>query len=554
VTLGDRPASSRHRLRIAGFGLLAVLLLGVLAAGWVALRLGQARGAADAARAAGERTRTAVLAGDQTRARAGLAEARRHAGRARAGVSDPVYGVAARLPFVGDDLRAVRTVVRAVDDVTSGVLAPVVDVGGSVRPSALRLRDGRIDLAPLVNAQRPLAGAAASAAQARDDVAAIERDGLTGRVERGVADAGAALTDLARTSSQASAAVELVPQLLGGQGRRRYFLAFQNSAEARGTGGLLGAYGIVEADRGRLRLLRLGSNNELRPVDRMPVDLGPDFEVLYNDDPALWVNSNLSPHFPYAAQIWLALWRKQTGERLDGVIATDPTALSYVLRATGPVRLPNGEQVTAANAVPLTLREVYARFPSRFAADNLRRDAFLQQIAGAVFRKLVTFNGDGRVLADALGKAATERRLLVYSAAEAVQARLATTAVAGVVSERPGPFAAVAVNNGAGSKLDYYLGRSLTYTTMRCEPRERSTRIAVQLTNSAPRRGLPEYVTLRVDRPGLTGGRGEPPGTNVSIVQVYGAVGAELVAARLDGRPLLVTVGRERSHPVFRRG
>jgi hypothetical protein len=38
---------------------------------------------------------------------------------------------------------------------------------------------------------------------------------------------------------------------------------------------------------------------------------------------------------------------------------------------------------------------------------------------------------------------------------------LATTAVGGVLSGRPGPYAAVTVNNVAGSKLDYYLRREL---------------------------------------------------------------------------------------------
>jgi hypothetical protein len=45
----------------------------------------------------------------------------------------------------------------------------------------------------------------------------------------------------------------------------------------------------------------------------------------------LWSQSNLSPHFPYAAQIWAAMWRAATGEQVDGVVALDPFALGYLL-------------------------------------------------------------------------------------------------------------------------------------------------------------------------------------------------------------------------------
>jgi hypothetical protein len=533
-------------------GALAVVLLGLLgllAAGWLAIRGKQARTAVDAARVAGERTRTALLAGDTAAAQRELGTAGREARRARTLVSDPVWRTATRLPAVGDDVRAVRTVVTAVDDVTSGVLPPVVTVGSTLRPAALRVRGDAIALAPLLRAQAPLAGAAARAEAVRARVTTLDRDGLVGPVERGVADAQGALDELAETTAGASRAAALLPPMLGATGPRRYFLAFQNSAEARGTGGLLGAYGILEADRGRLRLRHLGPNTELRPVRRMPIDLGADFAALYNDDPALWANANVSPHFPYAARIWLALWSQQRGQRLDGVIATDPTALSYVLRATGPVSLPDGQRIGAANAVPATLRDVYARFPA--PGDNPRRDAYLQQIAAAVVAKLLSGSGDPRAVADALGRAAGERRLLVYSTREDEQARLEAAEVSGSIPRRGGPYAAFVVNNAAGGKLDYYLDRRLRYRSEGCAGPQRRSRITATLTSRAPARGLPRYVVLRADKGGGTSAPGEPTGTNVSLVQVYAAKGATLVTAKLDGQPILVTAGAEQGHAVF---
>ena len=45
---------------------------------------------------------------------------------------------------------------------------------------------------------------------------------------------------------------------------------------------------------------------------------------------------------------------QQTGTKVDGVIAIDPVVLSYILGATGPVVMPDGETVTQDNVVELT--------------------------------------------------------------------------------------------------------------------------------------------------------------------------------------------------------
>ena len=44
------------------------------------------------------------------------------------------------------------------------------------------------------------------------------------------------------------------------------------------------------------------------------------------------------------------MWQHKTGEHLDGALALDPTALSYLLHATGPATLPDGSRVTEATS------------------------------------------------------------------------------------------------------------------------------------------------------------------------------------------------------------
>ena len=319
-------------------------------------------------------------------------------------------------------------------------------------------------------------------------------------VDAAQVDALSQITTLDDALRSADLAVRILPTMLGQDGPKRYFLAFQNEAEARGTGGLPGAFAIIEANRGKLRFTRLESDTTLNGV-ASTLDFGPAYRQLYKGAGAtsLYVNGNLSPHFPYAARIWASMWQQYSREHVDGVIAVDPTALSYLLAVTGPATLPDGSQVSAANAVALTQRNQYAKFRGLSAAAIAQRRAYQLGIASAASKKILDGRGEPTALMRAVGKAAGERRILVWSADHAVQADLARTSVAGIIPTTAAPYVGLSIVNGGGNKLDYYLDRSLTWRRTGCGS-TRQTTVSITLTNNAPARGLPPYVTSRGDR------------------------------------------------------
>jgi len=332
--------------------------------------------------------------------------------------------------------------------------------------------------------------------------------------------------------------------MLGGEGPRNYFLAFQTNAEARGTGGLVGAYGILTANQGKVALDTLASNQDLK-FNGKPIDLGPDFAALYGDykSTTSWSNSNISPNIPYAGQIWKSLWQQQSDQQIDGVIATDPVALSYILGAVGPVTLPGGEVIDANNVVRITESDVYLRYPE----DNKARKDFLQSIAEAVVTKTLGGKGGSTVkVVEALAKAAGEGRLGVWSDVPGEEAVLAGTPLGRVVPDDAAPYANVVVNNASGNKIDYYLDRKVRYSADNCVGPLRSTAVAATLTNELPPGDYPPYITGRQD-PNPTG----PPGTSRSLVSLYATQGAQLRGVTLDGAPIAVTTGSERGHPVY---
>jgi len=363
-----------------------------------------------------------------------------------------------------------------------------------------------------------------------------------------------------------STLIKTGPALAGVDRPKRYLIAFQNSAEARGTGGIIGAFAVVEVNKGKISVIKTGSNEILRWIDNIPIAMPDEFKALYGSDPAIWQNSNLSPHFPYGAQIWLALWKLQFGQKLDGVIAVDPTALSYILKATGPITLPSGKVLTSENLVSETLSRAY----KEYEGDNEARKQYLVTIINATFKELLEGSFNKLQMARALQQGVIDNRILVYSTEPDVESELAITRLAGAMETTPNNEFRVVVQNTDASKLDYYLDRALSIRSLGCGA-SAQVEVSVTVKNSlASGLNLPAYVLTRADK-----GRAKAvvAGQHRFKLFIYGPPNATLLHANRSattasaggvaterGRPILVADidlppgGSERVSAVFTRG
>lgn len=485
----------------------------------------------------------AVVAGDDVLAATLLRRLQADARTADRSTSGPLWDAGSRVPWLGRTVAETTVLTRAVRQVSDRVLPSLLVATTDLRPFADGSGNG-VDLAAL---RRAGPGFEAALRQLRPVLTAVDglpRHGVLASVDTARRRLSARVHALADGLRDLGATSEVAPAMLGADGPRHYFVGFQNNAESRGTGGLLGAYALVTADHGRLTVDHLGSDVELEGLPAPRRDLGADYRRLYGRDARAWQNANMSGHFPYAAQLWLDMWQQRTGQRLDGAIATDPIALGYLLGATGPVRLPDGRFVTAANVVAQTEQQAYLRY----ADDHLARKGFLVGVARAVLGRLLGPQSPPHsTVARAVARAAAERRFMVYSAHPAEQALLAGTPMAAEVPELPGPFAFVVVNNSAANKIDYYLHRSVSYDLGSCRRGRRDSALTVVLRNDVPDRPLPAYVAGRLDRPAGSA----PAGSTSLLVSLYVAHGAALRGATLDGVPVALFPGQERGHPVF---
>jgi hypothetical protein len=200
--------------------------------------------------------------------------------------------------------------------------------------------------------------------------------------------------------------------------------------------------------------------------------------------------------------------------------------------------------MTADNAVQLLLSDVYAKYP-----DPVVQDAFFASAASAVFDKVASGGFDTKAFVSALTQSSNEGRLRLWSADKAEQGRISGTPVAGELPTATTDSSqfAVYLNDGTGSKMDYYLQKRVSVGSSVCRKDGRPTSV-VQITikNTAPAdaaTSLPAYVTGG-------GNFGVEPGKIKTLLAAYAPENAIFLGATKDGKTTAVQTATDGGHPV----
>lgn len=504
---------------------------------WAGIQLWTVQREATAAAADLGTAQRALTDADVADARTAAQRAADHAERADTAAGSPVLALASALPGIGDDVRAVRAVATAGSAATRGVVLPLVDVAEIVTGPGLSAERGRIDLSVLEAARAPAAAAAEAGERADAGVRDLDTGRLVGPLRAPVEQAATAIADLAGQAALADRALQVLPEALGAQGPRDYLLGFQNLAEARPTGGIVGAWALVRLDDGALSLEDVGANDDLERLSGPVRDLPADVEALYGQDLARSQNVNLSPHFPQAGALLSDLWQAQGRPAPAGVVSVDPVALSRVLSATGPIQGPDGEQISGDTVVQLVQARVYRMFEG----DNRGRNVFLSQVTAAVFQELTTTDLSAPDLRRAMGSAVADGHVQLWLADPPAQALVEDVGWAGALPEAAevadAPQVRLHVTNVDASKLDHYLRVA---TSVDCA--DAGPVVALDLTSQAPD-DLPAYATNR---------RGETATTHRVVVSAYLPPRYGLDGLTVDGTTAEVGTGTEQGWKVVR--
>ncbi|MEO3743311.1 DUF4012 domain-containing protein [Plantactinospora sp. B5E13] len=544
MAVGDLSPGRRSRRRRKGrpnlrrilLTTLVVSCLLALSVGWVGLRGWQARGHLENAADLAQELSRQVLDGETVQARRTLAALQQQTAAARSRTDDLGWRAAAHTPYGGQTLVAVRGLAEGIDELARRAFPPLVELDFEV----LLPRTGRIDLAALRAVLPTVAQVDTAVQEVRERLSELPADGLSAPVADAVRQTRAELDRLVGFTGAVRRSGALLPALLGGTGPRTYLMVFQNLAEPRSTGGIFGAYAVLRASGGEVKILKQGPTSHLEMFERPVLQLSREQRALYTDLLGIYpADVNLTPHFPTAAKLYREMYRRSVGGTVDGVVATDPVALSYLLRAIGPVPVSGHPTLTAGTAVRSLLSDAYRRLDQ-----PIHQDGYFAASARAVFDALLTRPVNPRAVAQAVGDAAAERRILFWSARPEEQKEIVASRLAGVLPDRETVNnVGVFLNDGGGSKLGYYLKRGAELTVGDCRPDgRRELHLRLTLQSTAPSSGLSSSVRGLA----LAG----DPYTARLVIYVFSPLRGSPLTARLDGRPEPMGGGIERGRRV----
>jgi hypothetical protein len=357
---------SHHLRRRAGAaillvlgGLLVVSLLSLFPAAAARTHLLEAREALG-------RAQDALLEGRTGTALQAFDLARSELIQARDRVNNPAVRIVGWLPIAGRSPDATRAVVEAALRLAGAgrtVADAVIGLPGGL--SALAPDDGRIDLATIRSLSEPLGRAHSLLYDAGVLMAKTPTSFLLPPVRDAIEEFRPIVAEARRASAVALGLSRTLPAYLGEGEPRRYFVAAQNPAEMRGTGGLIGSYSILTVDDGRLDFADFRPVTELNTVPPQQVEPpNPDYAAVWDQfsSRGYWSNINMTPDFPSAATAIVRLFEETEGVELHGTIAADPFALAILLRVIGPVTVARDDiLLNSRNAVEYLTNRAYSR-------------------------------------------------------------------------------------------------------------------------------------------------------------------------------------------------
>lgn len=474
----SRPAS-RSRRRALWWLLLALVVL-VVALGVLALPFRAVPGDANAAKAALVAARDAVAEGDAETARAQAARAREHVDSLQESVQGTGGDVWSKVPVVGGAVSDVRHLGDALSELTDVAAVGVETVDRMEDPQRPMMAKKRIDLEVLDEVLADVATIDEALVRARADLDEVADSRLLVGARLGEArdEAREVVDPVSSSLETARPVLKDLPEMLGADGRRRYMVAMLNQTEMRYSGGAPLTLAVIRANEGKL--FRWG------PVDAL--DLGTfdrlnwkpvKGNVFHRPDTAI-SGATYAPSWSVSGEELARAWETNKGERLDGVVVVDVTALADLLTVTGPVEAEGYGTLRGEELVHTVLGSY-----DEFAEDNGQRKV-LNRALVPTFADQMFSSTEMLPKLQSLGRSASGRHFAVWMRKPAWQDIVRRTDLDGDLSTTEHDYLGVFNQNVNASKADLWLHRSASTDVTLQEDGSATVRLKVRLHNDSP--------------------------------------------------------------------
>lgn len=452
----------RRKILIGVLVIIAVLALFAGAFVWSAL---QAKNELQQAVSSAQGLQQTIVDSDKSKREEQVNTFSDHVSKAYKQTSSPLWQLASVVPYVGDDISAVRTMVAAMENISSQALPQLLQAADNIDLNNVHVENGTIEISGLEASQRPLQIADDMIDKATREVKTVKavKTPHVAQIADALKTAETYCEKLDSMVHSLNSIVQVLPSMLGTESHandapRNYLILAQTNAEARPSGGLTGSLGLATVQGGHVSLQPFVSDSEIQNADEPVVDLTAEERLLFTDKLGKDIRDvNFTPDFPRTGEIVSAMWNRQYGVAVDGVIAIDPLFLQNMLAVTGGVAMPDGSTLDGANTAQTLLHDVYARMAPQ------ETDEYFAVAAQAAFDHIMQNAGNFKSYVKALSTSVEQGHMMVWSAHEDEQNLIADSAISGkLITEGAKPQVGVYISDETESKMDWYLHREVT--------------------------------------------------------------------------------------------
>ena len=475
-----------RRLLIA----VGVLVLAIVALGaWLGISALKAKSEVEAAVSSASVIQQQVMDGKADEAKQSIDDFSNHVDATYQQTKQPVWRLAEFLPRVGGDVRAVRSAVNILEDVSNNALPQLSESVQGLDLNQIGIRDGRVELGSLASVADKLVAANKVIADANvnlQNVSGTTIDQLTNALTQ-AKEKFSQLADMtslaAKVASLAPGMLDVDPNTANDGVPRTYLVLVQNNAELRATGGIPGSWGVLTVDNGTMIINAFEPASGEVVANQPILPLTSDEANLFSVKMGTFQQDvNFTPDFSRAAALAAAMWKQLKGQQVDGVVSVDPVFLQNLLQVTGPLAVNDSIQLTGDNAAQMLLNQPYITMGTQEA-----QDAFFSSAATFAFYHILTHaSGNNTGLISAMQQSVADGHMYVWSAHEEEQKQLDGTAIAGNLRTNPSePQAGVYFNDATMGKMDWYLKREVSCEYDKTYPSgAKQYTIHVKLTNT----------------------------------------------------------------------
>lgn len=191
--------------------------------------------------------------------------------------------------------------------------------------------------------------------------------------------------------------VQIMPDIMGQNGRRTYLILAQNEDEIRATGGFISGVGTLTVENGDIQSLSFqdASTYDLQSFIENSSAYSYPPQPLYElmgSEYLLFRDANYWPDFPYSAQKAIELYQLASPEsEIDGLFAIDQQFMALLVAATGPIAVQENEPPITAVNMGDSFRNSFNIKEGQTTGEWFQnRKQFLSTFSSAILNKITT--------------------------------------------------------------------------------------------------------------------------------------------------------------------